>query len=47
MGVTHDGMRVATVVNVTNDDTRVGFGDADVGQQRLAVLNPNTGDHGP
>ena len=43
----HHGVGVTAIVNVADHHPGIGFGNADVGQQRLTVLHPNTGDHGP
>ena len=47
VGVSHHSVGVATVIDVSDDHAGIGFGNTDVREQRLAVLNPNTGDHGP
>ena len=44
--MTNNGVRISFIIDVANDNTRVRFVNADVGEQGLAVLDPNTCDHG-
>ena len=37
---------ISPIIDVTNDDPRIGFINADIGEQRLAVFDPNPSDHG-